>query len=1281
VANVGEVIAERFELVELAFSGGIGEIWKARDAVSGATVALKTVKGARTAEERFTREAMALAKLSHPSIVRYLAHGASPSGQRWLVMEWLEGEDLATRLSRAPLDVDESLELCRRVSEGLAEAHRAGFVHRDIKPSNLFLVDGRIDRVRILDFGVARIVSGGRPVTRPGMVVGTPGYLAPEQARGERDVGPPADVFGLGCVLFECLTGKRAFEGDRPLALLAKVLFASVPRVAELRPDVPAALDQLVNRMLARTPEDRPKHGLEVLSLLEVAMMRKTVLPPPVSERPPAITAAEQRVLSVVVAGGEAVKELGTLSPEEVAEARGRRRELADRAGARLENLADGSVVLTLSASGAATDQAVRAARAALELAKILPDRVIALATGLGVVAGRLPMGEVIERAVALLEAKEPGVRVDDVTRGLLDARFEVEESGGAHALRAVRELALAPRTLLGRPTPCVGREKELGMLDAIADACFDEPRAQAVLLVGAPGVGKSRVEEELLRRVRDRDETVRVWLARGDPMRAGSPFGMVAQALKNALGIVESAPVALRREALERTVGRFVDDEEGKRRVARFIGELVGTHFDDDDVQLVAARGDPVLMGDQMRRAFEDLVGAVCRHHPLVLVLDDLQWGDLPTITLVDAALRNLADHPLLVLAVARPEVNDLYPKLFEGRELTQIRVGELSAKASARFVHEFFGNACPDEDVVARLVERSNGNPFFLEELIRAHAEGESGALPSTVLAMVQARLEAMEPEARRVLRAASVFGADFWGGGVMALVGKERAEDVGEWLRILSEREVVAARETSRFANETEHVFRHALFREAAYRMLTPEDRELGHRLAGAWLETAGEREAALLAEHYDLGAQPGRAAPWWRRAAEEAFEGNDFDTALTLAERARKTGAQGAELGRIRLMMAEIKRWRGDNEAAERFGREAMTLLPLGSPEWCRAASEVAGAIGRLGKRDALTLLATSIVDTCMGGNAPDEWALTAMARVAIYHYYVGDPETPIRLRERIEASPGVFVPYTQAWLHMLRANEALFRGDLGAYLGEERAAKAAFEETGFARRVANESVNVGYAMLELGADQEAREVLSDAIEEADRLGLTDITLMAKHNFGRVLERLGELEEAAHIERACVDAFAARGDGRMEGGSQIYLASILVALGRLDDAEAATTRALALLEDVATLHPYALAAHARVLLARGRVDEAVEAAERAHDAMQALGAVEEGEALIRLVHAEALLAGGRVDDARAALAEATRRVDERAARIADPALRESFVTRVPENARTVALSRST
>ena len=232
-------------------------VHRALDEQSGQVVAVKLLH-ADTASpyilEHFVREAEILATIQHPHIVSYVAHGTDESGRAFLAMEWLDGYDLAHRLQRGPLSLREAIQLVSAVASALKTTHAQQVVHRDLKPSNLYLPSGDIGRVKVLDFGIARRFLGSRrALTQTGVVVGTPEYMAPEQVRGERSVAAAADIFALGCVLYECLAGVPPFTGEQVVAVLAQILFESPPDLRQHRPNLPPTILELLPRMLAKS--------------------------------------------------------------------------------------------------------------------------------------------------------------------------------------------------------------------------------------------------------------------------------------------------------------------------------------------------------------------------------------------------------------------------------------------------------------------------------------------------------------------------------------------------------------------------------------------------------------------------------------------------------------------------------------------------------------------------------------------------------------------------------------------------------------------------------------------------------------------------------------------------------------------------------------------------------------------------------------------------------------------------------------------------------------------
>jgi serine/threonine protein kinase/WD40 repeat protein len=287
-----------YEVQGVIGQGGMGVVLKAFDPALHRLVAIKVLApalaGSATARRRFTREAQAAAAVCHEHVVA--VHGVSDAdGLPYLVMQYIAGESLQEKLDRTgPLEVVEVVRIGLQTAQGLAAAHAQGLIHRDVKPANLLLEDG-LARVKVTDFGLARTAADAG-LTQAGVVAGTPEYMAPEQARGEQ-VDHRADFFSLGSVLYVCCTGRPPFRGDTPLAVLRRVSEETPTPIRSLNPEVPAWLEALINRLLAKDPAGRFRGAAEVAALLEgyLAHLRQPatvpapVLPSPPGEQGPAL--------------------------------------------------------------------------------------------------------------------------------------------------------------------------------------------------------------------------------------------------------------------------------------------------------------------------------------------------------------------------------------------------------------------------------------------------------------------------------------------------------------------------------------------------------------------------------------------------------------------------------------------------------------------------------------------------------------------------------------------------------------------------------------------------------------------------------------------------------------------------------------------------------------------------------------------------------------------------------------------------------------------------------
>ena len=270
----GDVIAGRYRIDELLGRGGMGAVFRATQLGLLRGVAVQVLLPERTGHrvrERFEREARVAAAMRHDGVVDVYDFGVDDEGRLFLVMELLIGESLRQRLDRVgTLSFDDATVVVRRVASALASAHEVGLVHRDIKPDNIFCVeiDGQAAGFKVVDFGLAFIKDGGElgRLTSDTIISGTPDYMSPEQCRGGAEVGPPADVYALGCVLMEMLTGDPPFQGQQG-ELLAQQLHVPAPRLSTRRSDAPPDLTSLVDKMLHKRPEERPT-ALEVLAAL-----------------------------------------------------------------------------------------------------------------------------------------------------------------------------------------------------------------------------------------------------------------------------------------------------------------------------------------------------------------------------------------------------------------------------------------------------------------------------------------------------------------------------------------------------------------------------------------------------------------------------------------------------------------------------------------------------------------------------------------------------------------------------------------------------------------------------------------------------------------------------------------------------------------------------------------------------------------------------------------------------------------------------------------------------
>jgi serine/threonine protein kinase len=304
----GTVVAETYEITRLLGQGGMGAVWEAKHLrLPDKRVVVKVLLFGTTDPvtlARFRREAEIASRLGHPNIVQVLDFNTLPDGAPYIVLELLQGVTLAARLFRGLPTFDQTLAIVGQVGSALAAAHREGIVHRDLKPDNIFLCPtdpgGEVrDVVKILDFGISKIRGAKTVLTQDAALIGTPQYMAPEQATGRNDqIDARTDIFAFGAIVFEMLAGRPPFLGDTLAAVIHAVVYAPTPPLRELAPTTPAAVVSAVERALAKNRDERfPDVGAFVKAV--TARSLETVPPTlqaPAMNRPAPVPVATERV-------------------------------------------------------------------------------------------------------------------------------------------------------------------------------------------------------------------------------------------------------------------------------------------------------------------------------------------------------------------------------------------------------------------------------------------------------------------------------------------------------------------------------------------------------------------------------------------------------------------------------------------------------------------------------------------------------------------------------------------------------------------------------------------------------------------------------------------------------------------------------------------------------------------------------------------------------------------------------------------------------------------------
>jgi class 3 adenylate cyclase len=585
-----------------------------------------------------------------------------------------------------------------------------------------------------------------------------------------------------------------------------------------------------------------------------------------------------------------------------------------------------------------------------------------------------LVTGDAVNVAARLQQTAEPGeIVIGERTARAVRPYFELlsidvpdlkGKSEDVVAWAVGDELeAPEPRGVPGLRAPMVGRSHELDILRAMWDAVCGERRPRLVTIVGDAGVGKSRLVSEFVSQVEVAAKTL---VGRCLPYGEGVTLWPLVEILKAEAVVLDTDPPPVVVAKIAQLVSGAIDAEllgDGSRTTAALLS-TIGVEMPDDPLRAL----DPRALYRERINAWRALLGSLARETPVVAVIDDIHWADATMLDVLDE-LAELVDGPVLFLCPARPDLLRSRPDWGGGRRsFSSLPLDPLSSEESAKLVSSLLDIDGLSDNVRGRILQRSEGNPFFLEEIVRhliddgllvhehgrweARAEIDNIEIPDNVQAVILARLDLLSREERRVAQRAAVVGRVFWDGAVAKLAGDD---DLDAILRTLRRRELVLDRLSSSIAGQAEYIFKHVLIRDVAYESLPRKERSRAHVETAAWIEqTTGERAgefAELLAHHYDAAAAltpddqlRAKAREYLLAAAQNALRRFAIEQAERLALKAVELSKRGDERVDALEALGDLHYITFNGDRAWRAFCEALDELPVRDSRYARLAGK-------------------------------------------------------------------------------------------------------------------------------------------------------------------------------------------------------------------------------------------------------------------------------------------------------------------------------------------------
>jgi len=674
------------------------------------------------------------------------------------------------------------------------------------------------------------------------------------------------------------------------------------------------------------------------------------------------------------------------------------------------------------------------------------------------------------------------------------------------------RSFRIATRGVEGLETRTIGREKEFSCLEEAWLTVSLDGEAGFAIITGEAGIGKSRLLYDFRNWMELRPEHFWLFQGRASSETRNQPYSLIRDLICFRFQISEVDDGDTRRWKLEQGISDFLGDGGQRKEIAHFIGQLIGFDFSDSPY-IRGILHDPGQIRDRAAHALTRFLSAATRTDPVVILIEDIQWADQGSLSVLNTIGLELLEKRILIVATARPE----FIKRISGMEfftvsteeidtparIVEITLNALSDKNTRALLHDILrlAEGVP-EKLLNKIVERSEGNPYYIEEFVKilidegaivkgekrwwiASARLEHVSIPPTLTGLLQARLDKLPVVERDVLQRASVVGRVFWNGIVADLLaGSAGADrDVNGTLESLCNRELIRKREDTAFSGNAEYIFHHALLHEVTYESVLKKYRRMYHGMIGRWFidqsEMNAQRHSGIIAEHFDRAGDGNTAAPWYVRAANYAMERYANDESLQYVDRSLE-------------LIAE------DNPRA----RYDAVIIRIALND-------------RLGRRDAQR----------------------------------SDIETLVQLAHELNDTRRL------AETNIKKMRLGITTGDYGMAAEEAERATAIAQEERYIDLEAQALQGWGETLWRKGDLQESRRILLKAKALGQKISSSEIEAGALRNLGAVCLYMGEQEQARSYFEDSLKVFQKAGDRAAEGATLNNLGLALYHAGNI------------------------------------------------------------------------------------------------------------------------------